>query len=57
MEQLTDNEILLYLNHGFEEDNLNEGMSSELKSWANETIMQSLGIEGFLEEKEMYGVE
>jgi hypothetical protein len=32
-------------------------MYSEIKKWANETIMQSLGIEGFLEEKEMYGVE
>jgi hypothetical protein len=32
-------------------------MSTELKKWADEIIMKSLGIEGFLEEKEMYGVE
>jgi hypothetical protein len=56
--QLTDNEFLFYLNNGFDEENLrNDVMYSEIKKWANETIMQSLGIEGFLEEKEMYGVE
>ena len=55
---LTENEYLFYLANGFDEVNLMEDeMSSEIKKWANETIMQSLGIEGFLEEKEMYGVE
>ena len=56
--QLTENEFLFYLNNGFDEENLrNDIMYAEIKKWANETIMQSLGIEGFLEEKEMFGVE
>lgn len=57
MEPLTENEILLYLAHGYDSDNLDEGMSTELKKWANENIMKYVGIEGFVEEKEMYGVE
>lgn len=55
---LTENEYLFYLANGFDEVNLMEDeMYPEIKKWANETIMQSLGLEGFLEEKEMYGVE
>jgi len=55
---LSDEEILFYLNNGYDEENLrNDDMSTELKKWADEIIMKSLGIEGFLEEKEMYGVE
>lgn len=56
--QLTENEYLFYLAHGFDEVNLMEDeMSFEIKQWANETLMQSLGVEGFIEQKEFYGVE
>ena len=56
--QLTENEYLFYLAHGFDEVNLMEDeMYFEIKQWANETIMCSLGLEGFLEQKEFYGVE
>lgn len=55
---LSDEEILFYLNNGYDEENLrNDEMSTQIKKWADETIMKSLGIEGFLEEKEMFGVE
>lgn len=57
MQPLTDNEILFYLHHGFSEDNLDEGMSKEQKEWADETILRYTGVEGFFEEKEMFGVE
>lgn len=57
MNQLTESEYLFYLANGFDEENLrNDVMYSEIKNWANETIMQSLGLEGFQEEKEMYGI-
>lgn len=36
---------------------MEDEMSFEIKQWANETLMQSLGVEGFIEQKEFYGVE
>lgn len=54
MIELTEKEIQYYLDHGFDEMQLRtEGMTKEMKKWADEICKQEDGCEGHYELMEL----